>query len=103
MKKHIYTVFAFAVFAASAFASQISELYVKVPFAFKAGSAVLPAGSYIITETVSGYVLIRGEKGGAFVSKGSLVVDNLDAASKANFKFDIAGDKYVLEEVRATK
>ncbi len=46
MKKTIYTVFAFAVFAASAFAYQGSQVDVKVPFAFKAGASTLPAGTY---------------------------------------------------------
>jgi hypothetical protein len=38
MKKLICTVFTFAVFAASAMASQGSEVVVKVPFAFQAGT-----------------------------------------------------------------
>ena len=67
MKKHIYSVIAFAVFAVSALASQSSELDVKVPFAFKAGGSTLPGGSYRVTEGTSGYLLIRGEKGGVFV------------------------------------
>jgi hypothetical protein len=102
MKKHIYTVIAFAVFAASAFAYQASELSVTVPFSFKAGASTLPAGTYRITETTSGFVLIRGEKGGVFVPRNAVVVD-LDESGKPSFKFNLSGDKYVLQAVHSEK
>ncbi len=102
MKKHIYTVSAFAVFAASALANPVSELDVKVPFAFKAGSSTLPAGDYKVTEATPGYLLIRGAKGGVFVPRSAVVVETADA-TKASFKFNRAGDKYVLEAVPDAK
>jgi hypothetical protein len=97
MKKHIYTVFAFAVFAASALANQATELDVRVPFAFKAGTSVLPAGTYRVTEATSGFILIRGDKGGVFVPKTAVVVD-IDSG-KPSFRFNRAGDDYVLQAV----
>jgi len=102
MKKSIFTVIAFAVFAASAFAWQATELYVNVPFAFKAGASTLPAGSYRITETTSGYVLIRGDKGGVFVPRSAVTVDP-DAVGKPTFQFNLTGDKYVLQAVHSEK
>lgn len=102
MKKHINTVIAFAVFAASALAYQASDLQVKVPFAFKAGSTILPAGTYKVTESGSGYLLIRGEKGGAFVPKNAVVVDT-DATGKASFRFNRDGSQYVLRSVDSEK
>ena len=102
MKKSIYTLIAFAVFAASAFAYEATELSVKVPFAFKAGSSMLPAGTYRITETTMGYFLIRGEKGGVFVPRSAVVV-NRDEAGKPSFKFNYTGDKYVLQAVHSEK
>jgi hypothetical protein len=101
MKKHIYTVIAFAVFAASALANQASELDVKVPFAFKAGTAVLPAGTYKVTEANSGFILIRGENGGAFVPRTAVVID-LDSG-KPTVKFKRTGDGYVLRAFETEK
>ena len=102
MKKHISTIFAFAVFAASALASQGTELEVKVPFAFKAGTATLPAGTYRVTEISSGCILIRGDKGGAFVPNGTVVVD-MSNPGNASLKFDLAGSKYVLQSVHSER
>jgi hypothetical protein len=102
MKKHIYSVIALAVFATSAFASSLAELNVKVPFDFKAGASTLPAGTYRVTETSSGYILIRGEKGGVFVLKNTVLVDT-DESGKTSFKFDRTGDHYVLEAVHSEK
>jgi hypothetical protein len=102
MKKHIKTVIAFAVFAASALAYQASELYVKVPFAFKVGSATLPAGTYTVTESTGGYMLIRGDKGGVFVPRGVVAI-GADAAGKPSLKFNQAGDQYVLNAVESEK
>jgi hypothetical protein len=100
MKKHICTVFAFAVFAASAMATQSTELEVKVPFAFTAGTSTLPAGTYRVTRINSGCILIQGEKGGVFLPSGDLPID-LGNSGKTSFKFDRAGDKYVLQSVHS--
>jgi hypothetical protein len=102
MKKHIFSVIAFAVFAASALATQSTELDVKVPFAFKAGGTTLPAGNYRVTEATSGYLLIRGEKGGVFVPRGSVVLD-MDDSGKSSFNFNHTGDNYVLQAVHSEK
>ena len=101
MKKHIYTVIAFAVFAASALANQATELDVKVPFAFKAGASVLPAGTYKVTSVATGLILLRGDKGGVFVPKDAVVVD-LDTG-KPTLKFNRAGDSYVLRAVQPVR
>lgn len=102
MKKHIYTVIAFAVFAASALASPVTQLDVKVPFEFKAGASVLPAGTYSVTEANSGYLLIRSEKGGVFIPRNMIVLDT-DDSGRISLKFNRAGDKYVLQSVHPEK
>ena len=102
MKKHIKTVIAFAVFAVSALAYQASELYVKVPFAFKVGSSTLPAGTYTVTQSTGGFLLIRGDKGGVFVSRGVVAV-GADDSGKPSLKFNQAGDQYVLHSVDSEK
>lgn len=103
MKKHIYTIIAFAVFAASAFASQIPELNVNmtIPFAFQAGGYTLPAGTYTVSQPTAGYLLIRGYKGGVFIPASALLTD-IDGG-KSSFKFTRTGDKYVLQGVGAGK
>jgi hypothetical protein len=102
MKKSIYTVVAFAVFAASALANQATELDVKVPFAFKAGTATLPAGSYRITPASSGFLLIRGEKGGVFVPRAEVVVETSESG-KASVLLHRAEDTYSKRTVRLEK
>lgn len=101
MKKYIYTVIAFAVFAASALANQGAELDVNIPFAFKAGATVLPAGTYRVTQAYSGFILIRSEKGGAFVPRTAVVID-LDSG-KPTLKFNRSGEGYVLRAVESEK
>jgi hypothetical protein len=102
MKKHIYSVIAFAVFATSALASPVTDIDVKVPFEFKAGASTLPAGTYRVTEANSGYLLIRGEKGGVFVPRNAFILDT-DESGKTSVKFNRAGDKYVLQAVPSQK
>ena len=102
MKKHIYSVVAFAVFAASAWASPLAGLNVKVPFNFKAGASTLPAGTYRVSEAGAGYVLIRGEKGGIFVPMNVLVFEGGDSG-KVSVKFDHEGDSYVLQTIHSEK
>jgi hypothetical protein len=101
MKKHISTVIAFAVLAASALANQGPELDVRVPFAFKAGTSVLPAGKYHVTQANSAFLLIRGEKGGVFVPKAAITVD-LDTG-KPSLRFNLAGENYVLRTAQPEK
>ncbi len=102
MKKSIYSVIAFAVLAASAFAAQSGELDVKVPFAFRAGSSNLPAGNYRVTETSPGVVLIRGEKGSVFIPRAAVVLGTSESG-KTTIKFNRAGDVYVLQSVNLEK
>ena len=64
MKKHIYSVICIRRFCDIGVGQLRQRVDVKVPFEFKAGTSTLPAGTYRVTETNSGYVLIRGEKGG---------------------------------------
>jgi hypothetical protein len=102
MKKHIYSVIAFAVFATSALASPATDIDVKVPFAFKAGASTLPAGTYKITEANAGSFLIRGEKGAVFVLRNAFVLDT-DESGRTSLKFDRAGDQYVLQAAPSQK
>lgn len=101
MKKAVYTLITFAVFAVSALATQ-AEMDVKIPFAFKAGAFTLPAGAYRITEPSPGVILIRGEKVGVFVPRAVLLSDSADL-NKASVVFTRSGDHYVLENAAAAK
>jgi hypothetical protein len=103
MKKLTYTLIAFAVFAASALAytGPESTVRIDVPFAFQAGSSILPAGTYFLTQPVNGFVLIRGAKGGIFVPKTALVESETNG--KSTFRFNRAGDTYVLQTGHSQK
>jgi len=101
MKKYIYTVVAFAAFAASALANSGTSLDVKVPFAFKAGDSTLPAGTYRVTE-ISGVLLFRGDKDAVFVPK-AILDSGVEESNKASFKFAVTGDRYILREVHPEK
>jgi hypothetical protein len=95
MKKAVYTLITFAVFAASALATQ-AEFDVKVPFAFKAGASLLPAGKYRITEPSPGVILLRGARIGVFVPRAVLFSDPSELG-KTSVVFTREGDHYVLE------
>jgi hypothetical protein len=85
----------------SALATQ-AELDVKVPFAFRAGASMLPAGTYRITEPSPGVILIRGEKGAIFVPRAVLFPDPA-LLSRASVTFTRAGDHYILENAGGEK
>ena len=103
MKKLICVTLAFAAFAVSALALEVNELEVKVPFAFKAGGSLLPAGTYRVSKAGSGFLLIQGEKRGVFLSAGDVAVDIDSTAARTLLKFDRAGDTYVLHSVLSGK
>ena len=95
MKKQILTLIAFA---GTALASQ-SPIEVKVPFAFTAGAASLPAGIYTIEDMGSNCVLIRGHGVAAFVMDSSGSAD-MDDSGKARLKFGRTSGRYVLESIQ---
>jgi hypothetical protein len=95
MKKQILTILAFA---GTALASQ-APIEVKVPFAFTAGAASLPAGTYTIEDIGSNCVLIRGYGGGAFVMDKSGSPE-IDASGKAKLLFGRTAGGYVLESIQ---
>ena len=103
MKKYIYSIITSAVFAVSALAYTGSDTTatIDVPFAFQAGNSVLPAGTYTVTEPINGFVLIRGAKGGVFVSK-TVIVEN-DESGKSSLLFSRSGSTYVLQTAHTRK
>lgn len=72
----------------------------KVPFAFRAGDTLLPAGSYILeTNNTNQTVLIRGTKGGAAMIALTNAAERLKAPADAELVFNRYGDKYFLSQV----
>jgi len=84
-------------------AYQATPLEVKVPFSFKAGTSLLPAGTYRVTKTGSGCILIQSDKMGVFVPMGAVVVDMDGTGGKSTLKFDRDGDTYVLQGVHSER
>jgi hypothetical protein len=61
------TFFALSLFATAAFGTETDTLRVTVPFAFTAGSAILPAGDYVISQQDSQILTIGGKGGSAIL------------------------------------
>jgi len=77
-----------------AFAGEFDSVHITVPFAFKAGTAQLPAGEYTVSEDNSKVVTIKGAHGSAMlltVPTGEVLSD------KASLTFDHQADGYVLK------
>jgi hypothetical protein len=81
-----------------AFAADMDPLHVSVPFAFKAGRTVLPAGDYTVYSDDSRIIMIRGARGGAILlgSAGSAV-----AGDKSGVSFEREGADYILRSVHS--
>jgi hypothetical protein len=93
-----FTTISLAVGVAPAFASDTDPLHVSVPFAFKAGKTVLPAGDYTVYSDDSRIIMIRGAHGGAILlgSAGSAV-----AGDKSAVSFEREGADYILKSVQS--
>ncbi len=82
--------------AIPAFASESDPMHISVPFAFKAGKAILPAGDYVVQEEDSGLIMIRGQRGSAML----LGTAGGDAsADKAGVSFERSEKGYTLKSV----
>ena len=84
---------------APAFADELGQVKVTVPFAFRAGTVNLPAGDYtIVEENAGGLFLIEGRAGSAmFVTAPG---DSQGSPEKPELKFQRTGKNSVLTEIR---
>lgn len=72
MKREFRTFFTLSIMALSAAAlpapaAEIETLRVTVPFAFTAGTAILPAGEYMVSQQLDSRILTIGGKGGTAI------------------------------------
>jgi hypothetical protein len=93
-----FTTISFLAGAVPAFAADMDPLHVSVPFAFKAGKTVLPAGDYTVYSDDSRIIMIRGARGGAILlgSAGSAL-----AGGKSGVSFEREGGDYILRAVQS--
>lgn len=101
MTKNIRTLLAFSIIAAAGSAlpvcaAEIDPIHVNVPFEFKAGKSLLPAGEYTVSEEESGVITIKGNKGGVMVL-GSF--GSQSATEKASISFGKGEKGYYLKSV----
>lgn len=82
--------------AVPAFAGDSEPLHVTVPFAFKAGSTTLPAGSYTVYSEGSHVIMIKGAGGNAIVL-GQAGADV--PTDKSGVSFEKDGADYCLKAV----
>lgn len=76
--------------------AQDHEMMVKVPFAFNTGSQHLPAGVYRLNIESEHLILLRGPKGGGYVTGNPEISRTV---SRAKLVFRRYGDQYFLREV----
>jgi hypothetical protein len=102
MNKALRTLLAFSTLLSAAalpvFGSEIDQVRVNVPFAFKAGSTLLPAGEYTMIEDDSKVITIRGDHGSVMVLGSPTTESPLD---KSSVTFDRTSSGYVLKCVHA--
>lgn len=91
-----FTSIAFIGTAVPAFASDSEPLHVSVPFAFKAGKTMLPAGDYTVSSDDSRVIMIKGNKGSAILL-GSAGAEGTGEKSGVSFERDASG--YCLKSV----
>ncbi len=81
-----------------AFAQELGQVKVSVPFAFRAGSVTLPAGDYSFAENQAGVLSIEGRKGSAMMITHP--GEPITPKTESTLEFDKAGSVPVLKEVR---
>ncbi len=82
--------------ASSALASDTEPLHVSVPFSFRAGKTMLPAGDYSVYSENSNVIMIKGAQGSAIV----LGLSSTEGVSdKAGVSFDRDAAGYCLRSV----
>lgn len=81
-----------------AFASDGEPLHVTVPFAFKAGKTLLPAGDYTVYSDDSRVVIVKGAHGSAILL-GSAGPDVAGDKSGVSFERDSTG--YCLKSIHS--
>ncbi len=92
---------AVAASAAPAFAEDLGQVKVTIPFAFRAGTVNLPAGDYtVVEENAGGLFLLEGRSGSVMfvTAPGQISAENLN--TKPELKFQRTGQDAVLTEIR---
>jgi hypothetical protein len=85
--------------AISAFSQSDFAVRARVPFAFVAGDAVLPAGEYIIQQdNISSIVTLQGSGGAAAVLSAGTELPKSDSRTQLVFKR--RGNQVVLTQIR---
>lgn len=82
--------------ALPAMANDGEPLHVKVPFSFRAGKTMLPAGEYAVYSEESNIIMIKGAGGNAILL-GSATNDS--APDKAGISFERDATGYCLKSV----
>ncbi len=81
--------------------SAIAESTVKVPFAFKVGNKICPAGEYVVQQGFNHNVVTLSNREGHVNFAWVLMPgDGLPNTPKASLKFDQIGDTQLLKSVQ---
>ena len=95
---------AVAASVAPAFADDLGQVKVTIPFAFRAGTVNLPAGDYtVVEENAGGLFLIEGRSGSVMfvTAPGAITAQSLNV--KPELTFQRTGQDAVLTEIRMSE
>jgi hypothetical protein len=100
MKPSRIAVALFATLACAVLHAQTTDLRANVPFDFRLGQKVMPAGAYRIIERSPGLLVVQ-EQGGHHMTQAflTLPVSRRDAPAKGQLQFTRYGDTYFLSKV----
>ena len=99
MKRYVLAAMLIAAFPASGLFAQSLDLKAKIPFDFRIGDKMLPAGEYRVQQ-VSKLIVLRQEGGShAAASRLTYPSSRRDVPQKAALQFTRYGDQYYLSNV----
>jgi hypothetical protein len=90
----------FAAMACASLYAQSVDLRANVPFDFRMGKTLMPAGEYVIHHS-SGVLTVRAQSGSPAVFQMTLPESRNSASSKGALVFNRYGDSYFLAKIWA--
>lgn len=79
--------------------STLSIIKVKVPFEFKVGDTVVPAGEYSVVQPMQHFVQLRDARGHVIASAFTRAVESASLQADSQLRFYRAGSQAILSEV----
>lgn len=88
-----------AIASPSLFAQSSHDLRADIPFSFRMGKAVLPAGTYTVYESNTGLVTLRESAGKGAAARLTIPTSRRAMSDHGSLQFTRYGDNYFLAKV----